>query len=150
MDGGTIFFIVWLIVAAFILIKFFLSGKEALSIFPNINTVKVVYRDKSASGNSTQNWHTRIGGAHNSLDIVVTDKEFWLKSMLLFAGIGKRSDLLHKVPLHNIVGINKEGKRVIVDFKTEDGKDKQVILLTKKPDNFIKAIRKEHVKSNGY
>jgi len=140
MDEGTIFLIVWTIAVVLILSKLYIIGKKALSIFPDINTVQVVYRDKSASGNSTQSWKTKMGGAKNVLDIVVTDKELWIKSMLLFAGIGKRYDLLHKVSLNNIKGVNPKGKKITIDFKTEDGEDKQVVIITKRPDDFMKAI----------
>ncbi len=140
MEGQTIFLIIWVIVTTLIMTKLYISGKKALSIFPDINTIQVLYRDKSASGHSTQTWKTRIGGASGILDIVVTDKELWLKSMLLFAGIGEKHDLLHKITLNNITDVNKEGKKVTIDFKLEDGKGKQVILLTKRPDDFIKAI----------
>ncbi len=140
MDEGTIFLIVWTIAVVLILSKLYIIGKKSLSIFPDINTVHVVYRDKSASGNSTQSWKTKMGGAKNVLDIVVTDKELWIKSMLLFAGIGKRYDLLHKVSLNNIKGVNTKGKKITIDFKTEDGEDKQVVIITKRPDDFMKAI----------
>ncbi|BDD01378.1 hypothetical protein [Persicobacter psychrovividus] len=142
MNGETIFLIVWVIVAAFILTTFYKRGKKALSIFPDIHSVRVVYRDKSASGHSNKSWTTKMGGARNALDIVVTDKELWLKSMLLFAGIGKHYDLLHKVSLDNIIRTDRQGRKITVDFKTEDGKDKQVVFMTKRPDDFLKAIKK--------
>ena len=142
MDGGTIFLIVWVVVAAFILTTLYKRGKRALSIFPDINSVLVIYRDKSASGHSTKSWTTKMGGARNVLDIIVTDKELWLKSMLLFAGIGQQYDLLHKISLDNITRADRQGNKITVDFKTEHGEDKQVVLMTKRADDFLKAIKK--------
>src|SRR5687767_15323126 len=81
---------------------FYDNGKKALSIFPDINSVAVKYRDKTATGYSTQSWKTKVGGASRAIDIVVTDQELWLKSFLLFAGITKQHDLLHKISLTKI------------------------------------------------
>ena len=119
----------------------FLRGKKALSIFPDIDSVRVVYRDKTASGFSSKSWVTRMGGASGVLDIVVTDRELWLKSMWLFASVGKRYDLLHKISLENITGADSNGRKITLDFRTEDGELKQVVLITKRPDEFLKAIR---------
>ncbi len=65
MSGETIFLIIWVIVAAFLLTILYVDGKKTLSIFPNINSVKVVYRDKFASGYSTQSRITKMGGTKN-------------------------------------------------------------------------------------
>ncbi len=144
MRGETIFLGLWVIVIAFILITLYKRGKKALSIFPDFQSVHVVYRDKSASGQSNKSGRTKMGGARNSLDIVVTNEELWLKNMLLFASIGKQYDLLHRVPLQNILSADQQGKRVTVDFKTEDGEDKQVVLMTKQPSDFLKALKNKN------
>lgn len=147
MKPQTIFIIIWAIGAIFVLTRLFLSGKKALSIFPDIGTVLVHYRDKTASGNSTQSWKTKMGGAKNVLDIVITDKELWLKSMLLFAGVCKQFDLLHKIPLSNITKVTEEGKSITIDFKSDDGKNKQVVVQTKRPDVFVNTLGKGKLKA---
>ncbi|HYV95396.1 MAG TPA: hypothetical protein VE978_26720 [Chitinophagales bacterium] len=142
INGVTIFLIVWVIIATFLITSFYRRGKRALSIFPDINSVMVKYRDMSASGYSTKNWITKRGRASGVLDIVVTDDELWLKSMLLFAGILKKYDLLHKIPLKKIMKANNiTGRKVTLDFKSETGENKQVVLITKRPDELIRAIK---------
>lgn len=84
-----------------------------------------------------------MGGARNVLDVVVTDKELWLKSMLLFAGIGKQYDLLHKVSLDNIKRAERQGSKITLYFRTEDGENKQIVLTIKRPDEFLKAIKNQ-------
>lgn len=142
MNGATIFIILWVTGAIFILTSSYKRGKKALSIFPDIKSVSVVYRDKSASGRSNKSWETRMGAAVKVLDIVVTEDELWLKSKILFAGFGKRFDLLHKVPLNNIIAAQKQGRTVIVDFRIEGGEHTQVEIRTKYPEDFLKAIKK--------
>jgi hypothetical protein len=140
MSGKTLFVIAWFIVVAYLVFILYKRGKKAISIFPPIDSVKIKYRDKSASGFSSQSFKTRIGGSNKLLDIVVTDKELWLKSKLLFASIGQRNDLLHKISLDKIEQVVREGNKVIVNFRTDSGEEKQVVLMTKGIDDFIKAL----------
>ena len=142
MQDVDVFFIVWLTLGVFIFITLYIRGRKAMSIFPDIDSVQVNYRDKTASGYSTKSRITKMGGANKVLDVVVTDKELWLKSMLLFASIGDQYDLLHKIALSDISGINRQGKKITVDFRTENTESKQVVIITKKPDDFLNALKK--------
>ena len=142
MNEGTIFLIVWCIVTAILIMILYKRGKKALSIFPPIETVRVLYRDKSASGYSTKSFKTKIGGSSKTLEIVVTDKELWLTSKLLLASIGESHDLLHKIALDNIEQVERNGKKVTVNFKNDSGEAKQVVLWTKRIDDFIKVLNK--------
>ncbi len=142
MEGKTIFFIVWCIVVVFILTTFYLKGKKALSIFPDIDDDDIKFRDKRASGYSTKSFKTKMGGARKVLDIIVTNDELWLKSRLLFAFVSKKNDLLHRIPFNNIKSIAENGKTIIIDFTSADtGDNKQVVILTKKHKNFLSAVK---------
>lgn len=143
MTGGTIFFIIWLILAVFILTRLYVEGKKALSIFPDIGLVKIIFRDRTASGYSSKNWRTKIGGASNTLDVVVTDNELWTRSMILFAGIGQRYDLVHRIPLKKLVNVGDEGRQVRIEFSTDDGELKQIFVSTKDNAALIASLRME-------
>lgn len=132
---------IWVLMTAFALIAGFLKGKKALSIFPDISSERIIFRDKFASGYSTYSFWTRIGSARNVLDIVVTEKELWLKSTIMFAGIMSYYDLINKIALNNIIAVNKKGQGIEIEFKTDSGKIKQVVILSKKPIDFLKALR---------
>lgn len=142
MTAPTIFFIIWLGAAAYIIRTLYIRGKKALSIFPDINTVKINYRDRTASGYSTKNWTTKFGGARNSLDIIVTDKELWLKSILLFAGIGQRYDLVHRVSLDKVQVKKEDGNRLNIEFTDDNGELKQIIVTTKDKVGFLRSLRR--------
>lgn len=142
MNSVTTFILIWIIGAVGVLTTLYKRGKKALAIFPDINNEHILYRDKSASGYSSKSWITKMGGASKSLDVVVTDKELWFKSMLLFASSSKQHDLLHKIPLTDITKIVREGKEVRVNFRTTEGECKEMIIFTKYPDDFLYAIRK--------
>ncbi|MGB3848855.1 MAG: hypothetical protein WA958_02720 [Tunicatimonas sp.] len=142
MKAESILILIFIVFAIIILVGFYIMGKAALSVFPDIKTVNVKYRDLAASGYSTTSLVTKMGGARNVLDIVVTDTELWLKSMVLFAGIGQQYDLLHKIPLNKIVKVEKIGRKVQIDFQTKAEEDKQVVLITKKPDALIQNLKR--------
>src|SRR5687768_2363125 len=99
--------IICLIVTGIILNNFYRSGKAALAIFPSLNTVKVQYRDKLARGHLVKEFKTAAGKADKSLEIVVTENELWIRSMLLFAGVVKQYDLIHRIPLNKIRKVSR-------------------------------------------
>ncbi|MEO1652707.1 MAG: hypothetical protein AAFU64_04105, partial [Bacteroidota bacterium] len=66
-------------------------GKKALSIFPDIQGVKVQYRDRHASGMAVKK---RGYAKKNRLDVVVTEDELWLRTTyVLLASIMKHLGL---------------------------------------------------------
>jgi hypothetical protein len=123
-----------------ILVYFYFTGKKALEIFPAINTVTVVYRNRFASGYATKRSFWKNGRANNALDVVVTDEELWLKSMVLFAGLLQKFGILQKLPLKNITNATLQGDKVIVDFKNDAFEDAQVVIITKNPGVFLRAL----------
>lgn len=142
MGGSSILILVFIAIAIVMLKTFYDSGKRALSIFPDIKTVQVRYQDKTAMGYSTKSWKTKVGGASRAVEIVVTDKELWLRSFLLFAGITKQHDLLHKIPLHRITKVRENNGELTLDFKSEKGEPKQVVLNTRDKNAFLKSLGK--------
>lgn len=140
MEDSAIFVLVGLLVAGIILKTFYESGKKALSIFPDINSVTVRYRDKTALGYSTKSWQTKIGGTSRAIEIVVTDKELWLKSFLLLAGITQQHDLVHKICLTSIIRVKEKGSEIILDFKNATGEKKQVVINTRDKAEFLRTL----------
>ncbi|MBA4056113.1 MAG: hypothetical protein C0490_15470 [Marivirga sp.] len=142
MAGGSIILLLFIAIVIVMLKTFYDSGKKALSIFPDIKTVQVKYRDKTALGYSTKSWKTKVGGASRAVEIVVTDKELWLRSFLLFAGITKQHDLLHRIPLSKIIKIKEANGQITLDFKSDKGESKQVVLNTKDKNEFLRSLGK--------
>lgn len=140
MGGGSILVLVLIAIVIVMLKTFYDSGKRALSIFPDIKSVQVKYRDKTALGYSTKSWKTKVGGASRAADIVVTDKELWLRSFLLFAGITKQHDLLHRIPINRITKIRESNGQITLDFKSDKGESKQVVLNTKNSSDLLKSL----------
>lgn len=140
MDGGSILVLVFIAIAIVMVKTFYDTGKKALSIFPDIRTVKVKYRDKTASGYSTRSWKTKIGGASRAMEIVVTDNELWLRSFLLFAGITRQHDLIHRIPHSRISRVRENNGQITLDFRNDKGEARQVVFNTKDTAQFLRSI----------
>lgn len=141
MEVSAILILIGTGVIGVMLKTFYDRGKKALSIFPDINSVTVTYRDKTGLGYSTKSWSTKVGGASRSLDIVVTDKELWLRSFLLLAGITQQHDLVHRIPLKKISRIKRDGATITLDFRNDKGERKQVVINTRDTEKFIESLR---------
>jgi hypothetical protein len=143
MNTEVIFFIVWLtivIVMMYIIIK---RGKKALAIFPDEKKVTILYRDRKASGFSTKSFITKIGGASNSLDIIVTEDELWTKGNLLFADFMRKYDLLHRIPLKKITSIEtKKGDKIEISFTPEAYLEKTIVIKTNRNFLLVELLKK--------
>jgi len=107
------YFFVVLFIMGIIFTIFMIRGKKALIIFPELNSVDILYRDKHASGYSTKSLITKMGGANKVLDLVITNTELWIRSNRLFASISLRYDLLHKIPFDRIEKAEKMGAKIV-------------------------------------
>ena len=105
---------------------YYTIGKKILSIFPALDSVKVNYRYKWASGYSTKSIFTKIGRIRFASDIVVTDQELWIKTHPLIAYKAARFDIIHKIPFDAILHVTANGKQVTIDFIGEEYEHKQV------------------------
>ena len=141
MSIHQLFFVASPTFIALLLIVFYIKGKAALKTFPEISTVNINFQERFCSGYSMQSWKTKMGGASNVLDIIITDDELWIKLPMIFAGIAKEFDLLHRINLRNIVNIHSKADGIVVDFIDPKGEHKQVFLQLKKPDEFVKIIQ---------
>lgn len=111
-----------------------------LKIYPSLDTVDIRFREKWASGRSNNSFRTRMGGAQNILDIVVTQDELWIRTPRLFAGITKRFKLLKKSKLTQIQSIQVNRQTVLVQINEEFNKTSEVELKMKNPAVFKNTI----------
>lgn len=140
MELQHIFLIVWVIGAAIMLAVAYTKGKKALEIFPELESTNIFFREKGASGNSMSSLKTRLGGAKNVLEIIVTNDELWIRIPVLFAGFGKMFDLLHKVKLTAILKVELTPKGVLIAFKSDNLSETILNLKMKKSQEFVEVI----------
>lgn len=146
MTPEIIFVIVWGIVMTSMITKFLVDGKRALSIFPNENTVQIVFREKRASGNTLHKNILKRGSASRVLDVIITNSEVWIKAYRIFAGMAKKTGMLHKLPFEKIVSARMNHKKVDLTFISEQNETTTIQLMLKKPNDFIDHIEKIKLK----
>lgn len=137
MEFEQIFLIIWFIGFFGILSFFLIKGKKALSIFPDINSVNVRFRDQSSSGATYHKNLFKRGSASKVLDVVITDQELWLKSLWVFAYIAQRGGLLQKIKLTDIISVSTNGKKIDIEFYDVDGQKYKLWIKVKNTQSFL-------------
>lgn len=140
MDFQHIFFLIWASVLIYIVVTFYVTGKNAMKIFPKLDTNKIIFRERNASGYSTKTKMTQMGGSNGLLDVIIVGEELWLTSFTFLAGIGERFDLLHRIRKKDVSKIKREKKRIKINFVNHENKEKEVVLILKNPDDFIQKL----------
>lgn len=142
------FIYLWFVLMITIPTVFYIRGKTAMKMFENLDLSRVVYEEKSASGYSTKSFRTKHGGASKVLHIIITDKELVLKTYLFMAFIAQKHDLLHIIPLTNVIDTSLQNGRILsklyVRFRGLNGEEKEVVLLSKRNQE-IKIILDKYV-----
>lgn len=142
------FFYIWLIMAVTLISIFFIRGRKAIQMFSDLDLSNLVYSEKSASGYSTKSFRTKWGGASKVLHIMITDKELIIKTYLFLAHVAEKHDMLHRIPLENILKTEiKKGtvfSKLFIEFKGNNGESKEIVLMSKNNDQ-IKEILDKYV-----
>ncbi len=108
--------------------------------FIGLSDQKILFRDKRGSGYSTKSNFTKIGGASNSLEVIILETELWLKASLWAMGMDhkNKNDLIHRIPMKNIKGVELIGKEIKLEFLTENEDPREIRLNLKNREEFIK------------
>jgi hypothetical protein len=117
---------------------FHFGGRKAEAPFRVQPNETVRFRERGASGRSKRSIRT---GASRVLEVVVTDRELWIKGIWpVFTLIGTKSDLTHKVPLSKVRRTAANGRIVGVWFADGSGRECHVELKLKDTKGFVSAI----------
>jgi hypothetical protein len=142
------FIYIWLVMALTIVSIFFIRGRKAIQLFSDLDLSNLVYSEKNATGYSTKSFRTRWGGSSKILHIMITNKELIIKTYLFMAYIAEKHDMLHRIPLENILKTQiKKGvlfSRLFIEFKGQNGETKEIVLMSKNNDQ-IKEILDSYI-----
>lgn len=129
------FFYIWLVLVIATVLILFIRGRKALNNFGEVDYSKSRFYEKHASGFSLKPKKWNRGRASGTLHILITDKEFILKSFMFGAGTSKRMGLLQRIPLENILSTElKSGfldTKLHVKCETVEGEEKEFVLISK-------------------
>ncbi len=127
---------IWLVLAILLVTFLIMRGKKVLKQFSDIDLNNIVYSEKNASGHIVRQTQTRRAGTTKMLHLIITDQELIFKTNLFFAHIAHENDMLHRIPLRNIMQTEFEkgrfSSKLYVKFRTVYGEEKVVVLQSKK------------------
>mgnify|MGYP000719229333 CR=1 FL=1 len=142
------FFYIWLVMAVTLVSIFFIRGRKAIQMFSDLDLSNLVYSEKNASGYSTKSFRTKWGGASKVLHIIITGNELIIKTYLFLAHVAEKHDMLHRIPLENILKTEiKKGailSKLFVEFTGQNGETKEIVLMSK-TNRQIKEILDKYV-----
>lgn len=145
---GKYLFFIWLGLAVLLFTFLITRGKKVLKQFEDIDLNNMVYSEKNASGHVVRQTQTRRAGTTKMLHIMITDQELIFKTNLFFAHIAHENDMLHRIPLGNIMQTEfKKGRfssKLYVKFRTIHGEEK-VVILQSKNNLRIQAILEQYI-----
>ncbi|MEJ2200149.1 MAG: hypothetical protein P8X63_03915 [Desulfuromonadaceae bacterium] len=135
------FLMVWFVGAIFSVWYLIAGLKKANRVFGNITGDTFKFQEKGCSGYSKKSIFTRLGGARNVLEVIVTDKEFCIKGIMsIFTFIGMKYDLAHRVPLSNVIEVRQEKSNIELQLRTAEGTISNLVLNLKNPSGFLTAM----------
>lgn len=132
--------IAWFAMAIFIFTISFIRGKRALSIFPDLSAVNVLFRESGASGFSDRSFISSMAKSRGILEIIITENELWVRSNILLAGTGKMVDMVHKIEFAKIKEIGSFGNETTIVFTANDQINTTIRLQLKKEKQFLETI----------
>ena len=143
----THFWLVWFLCFGFALTFNLVNGRKAYRLFSDLDYSKVIYTKRMVSGYSTKSIWTKLGGARNVLEVLVTDTELIIKTNMFFASIASRYDLLHRIPLNKILTMevkpgNVQKPGLHITFKGKHDKLKEVVIMSKDVSQILAVLQK--------
>ena len=141
-------FYIWFGLALMLAYFLYIRGKKAIQMFADIDLNNVIYSEKNASGHVVRSMQTRRVGATKMLHVFITDKELIFKTYLFFGHIAHENDMLHRIPLENIMDLEyKKGvisSKLYIKFTSIYGEEK-VIVLQSKNNLRIQSILEQYI-----
>jgi hypothetical protein len=111
---------------------------------PRIHKLDILYQEWFASGCSTKNILTRLGGVNNCVRLVITKDLLWVTSWFPFSFLATACDMEHVIPLDWISEVeSKHGffrKGIRLSYVDANGAGHSLRLLPRNEEGFLRAI----------
>lgn len=125
------------IVVAAAIVILIRGGRARPSHFPSPEADGVLFEESFVSGRS----HRSLFTANNCLRVAVGDGRLWIFPQFPFRYVARRLDLDQRIPLEAITHVERRGKTVAVEFRTDDGELRTVRLRLRKSEALEEALR---------
>ena len=123
------------------LVTVYIRGRKAEQRFNQNARQEVKFRERGASGYSNKSLLTRLGGASDALEVVVTDAELWIKGIWPpFSYIGTKFDLTHRIARSQVRSVQARGDTIDLRFTDQAGAESHLVLKLRAPRAFMAAM----------
>ncbi|WP_300663507.1 hypothetical protein [Fluviicola sp.] len=112
-------------------------GIRKSPVFPKINSVHVLFRERFLSGRT----NGLTGTYRNILEVVLTDQELWIRTFLPFSGLAVLFGAVHKVQVSEIRGIEIRGTETTIYFTNDQLKEVHFSITFNKQKFFIQTLQ---------
>lgn len=112
-------------------------GIRKSPVFPKINSVNVLFRERFLSGRTKG----LVGTYKNILDVVLTDQELWIRTFLPFSGFAVLFKAVHKVPVSEIRGVETRRNETTIYFINNESKEVYFSISFNKQQLFIQKLQ---------
>ncbi len=115
-------------------------------VHPPIEPDDLLFVEKRASGVSERNWSTRIGGASNALEVMVSRQGLVIQPNTVIRWLMRRNfnDLEHYIPHESVIRVEadrpSDRKRVRVEFRDADGTERSIVLYLEYSAQFLSVM----------
>ena len=129
-----------ILMCAYVAYKYFLAVQNR----PRIQKIDILYQEWFASGCSTKNILTQLGGGNRCVRLVITKDLLWVTSWFPFSLLAPSYDLEHVIPLDRITEV--ESKRgytrggIRLTYVDENGAAHSLKLVPGNEEGFLRAI----------
>lgn len=138
------FIYIWLILVIVMMSFLFIKGKILMIPFLKVKNENVLFSQRFTSAISLNPKKKNRGGAGKVLHIIITENNLVLKTGLLFTFILNQVDLLHIIPLKNILETRIEKRtffpRLYVKYRKENGSTNEIAIMSSKNEIIRKLI----------
>jgi hypothetical protein len=130
----------FVLMCAYILYKYVLAALNR----PRIQKIDILYQEWFASGRSTKNILTQLGGGNNCVRLVITKDLLWVTSWFPFSIFAPAYDLEHVIPLDWITEVEQKSgfvlKGIRLTYVDADGAAHSLKLVPRNEEGFLRAI----------
>lgn len=124
---------------AYILCKYILAVRNR----PRIQKTDILYQEWFASGRSTKNILTQLGGWNNCVRLVITKDLLWVTSWFPFSIFAPACDMEHVIPLDWITEVEHNRgftKGIRLTYVGENGAVRSLELVPRNEESVLRAM----------
>ncbi|HEY7182225.1 MAG TPA: hypothetical protein VIC84_12430 [Blastocatellia bacterium] len=127
------------LMCAYILCKYILAVRNR----PRIQKTDILYQEWFASGRSTKNILTQLGGWNNCVRLVITKDLLWVTSWFPFSIFAPACDMEHVIPLDWITEVEHNRgftKGIRLTYVGENGAVRSLELVPRNEESVLRAM----------